>query len=225
MGIKTRDALCELRRCLGRDPRAGPEGINRRAQEGGFMTMMRAYFRRLAGLVLVGCCGTVFSTTAGQVRADGITRADVEASWNRGWEQLSRGEFDSAAETFRQASRSSAADERIRTVSDWMAEYTALQEQRQQLRQGEFDDFYERTELALARNLTRPLVVPVLKPVIAFWEEQERQRDEDESAAAPADDDEEDRPSKQIRALAAAVLRAERQDAEALRRHRPRRGV
>ncbi len=144
-------------------------------QNGGSIGRARLY--TLAVLILVSALGGPAPAEplyGGSGRPNAVTRLDADALWARGWEQISRGQIDLAARTFREASEVNQGDLRIRNVTDWLAQYESIQQRRQALRQREFERYQDRCREAVARYVMRPLVVPVLKPLVTKWEEMQR---------------------------------------------------
>jgi len=129
---------------------------------------------------------------AGPAKDGETARIDIRRSWNVGWEQISRGQFGSASNTFREAALRDDADPSLDHVSDWLEAYEALQFQREELRQEEFDLFVRRTEQEIARLNMKSVLNDVLGDTIERWAEEERARAESEEGAAEADEAEDD---------------------------------
>ena len=71
------------------------------------------------------------AAVAGPAKDVETARIDIRRSWNLGWEQISRGQFGSASNTFREAALRDDDDPTLDHVSDWLEDYEALQSQRE----------------------------------------------------------------------------------------------
>lgn len=106
---------------------------------------------------------------AGPLRADETARADVSRSWARGWEQINRGQFDHAVDTFRDAVRDHKTDPVLSTVTGWLEEYETLQREREELRAEEFELFVRRAEEELIRLNLQPLARKLAGGLLDRW--------------------------------------------------------
>ena len=124
-------------------------------------------------VLLLGAVASLLPVGGLAARADEAVRAQRGEWWSLGWSQISRGEFEQATETFRNAALTSHADQGTREVSDWLEAFEEIQRKRDALRESEFANWLERTEAEIVSLNLKPLVTGWLKPVVDAWVEEE----------------------------------------------------